>query len=46
MLEAELRECTNKLNSSTVENPFSEQQTAPALALVKKQEIDVVSGHH
>lgn len=46
MLEAELRESTNKLNSSTVENPFSEQQTAPALALVKKQEIDVVSGHH
>ncbi|XP_062015470.1 cell division control protein 6 homolog B-like [Rosa rugosa] len=46
MLEAELRESTDKLNSSTAENPFSEQQTAPALALVKKQEIDIVRIDH
>ena len=46
MLEAELRESTDKLNSSTVEYPFSEQQTASALSLVKKQETDVVSSHY
>ncbi|KAL6200312.1 hypothetical protein ACLB2K_030094 [Fragaria x ananassa] len=46
MLEAELRESTDKLNLSTVENPFSEQQTASALSLVKKQETDVVRIDH
>ena len=42
MLEAELRESSNNLNSS-VEKTFFGQQTDPHTDCVKKQEIDVVS---
>lgn len=44
MLEAELRESSNNLNSS-VEKTFFEKESGPPIDCIKKQEIDVVSIH-
>lgn len=47
ILEAELKESNDNLNSSPVVDAFFEQQTAPAPApVVKKLEIDIVSDPH
>ncbi|XP_024026720.1 cell division control protein 6 homolog B [Morus notabilis] len=46
MLEAELRESSNNLNCSSVETTFFEKHNDPDVAVVKKQEIDIVRIDH